>query len=117
MHVIKKTVAVVTLSLVASSSYAACIIQSVQPTTFLTKGFTNHTATIQASLASMDVAVKAAMEYQTGNVIAAVDVLTAQKAMTGKQLSTAVKNNTQLQAQAMQEVNRTKRVKDALRTY
>lgn len=117
MHVIKKTVAVVTLSLVASSSYAACIIQSVQPTTFLTKGFTVHTATIQASLASMDVAVKAAMEFQTGNIIAAVDVMTAQKALTGKQLSTAVKNNSQVQAQAMQEVNRTKRVKDALKVY
>lgn len=117
MHIIKKTVAAVTLSLVASSSYAYCYIQHVEPRIFLTQGFATHTATIQASLASMDSAVRAAMEYQTGNVIAAVDVLTAQKAMTGKQLSTAVKNNTQLQAQAMQEVNRTKRVKDALRTY
>lgn len=117
MHVIKKAVAVVTLSLATSSTFAACYIQSVQPRTFLTRGFTTHTAAIQSSLASMDVAVKAAMEYQTGNVIAAVDVMTAQKAMTGKQLSSAVKNNTQIQAQAMQEINRSKRVKEALRTY
>ena len=117
MHVIKKAVTALTLSLVASSSFAACYIQTAQPRIYLTKGFATHTATIQSSLASMDLAVKAAMEYQTGNVIAAVDVMTAQKALTGKQLSTAVKNNTQVQAQALQEINRSKRIKEAMRTY
>ncbi|MBR7539730.1 hypothetical protein KC221_26465, partial [Mycobacterium tuberculosis] len=73
--------------------------------------------TLSAALNAMDLGVNKALELQTAVVTTAVNTLTSQKAVGTVQLSKAIKDNTQLEATAEQQIAQNERVKKALRDY
>lgn len=109
-----------TLSLVVISGHASaafCPVDTYTPIQHTTNKVAKHTTDVIKKLKGMDLALNASVDNQTKAIVEAIDILSTQKALSSKQLATAVKNNTHVQAQAIQEINRTKRMKDAIRQY
>lgn len=100
-----------------TAANAACYIDRYAPAQFSKPILSAHTEAVMASLQGMDLAVSAAMNAQAKSIAGAVDILSQQKAASTKQFATAMKNNSHLEAQAIQEIARNKRLKKAIRDY
>ena len=112
-----KPLAIVIATSLSAEAMASCVIDSVHPATAFTGDFAQSQATLSAALNAMDLGVNKALELQTAVVSTAVNTLTSQKAVGTVQLSKAIKDNTQLEATAEQQIAQNERVKKALRDY
>lgn len=100
-----------------NAANAACYIDRYAPSQFSKPILSAHTQAVMTSLRGMDVAIGTAMNEQAKSIAGAVDILSQQKAVSTMQFSVAMKNNSQLEAQAIQEISRNKRLKKAIRDY
>lgn len=114
---LKIITAVCVVAFSSQASAAFCPVDTYTPIQHTTSKVTKHTADVIKRLKGMDLALNASVDNQTKAIVEAIDILSTQKALSSRQLATAVKNNTHVQAQAIQEVNRTKRMKKAARQY
>lgn len=72
---------------------------------------------IRSNFAYMDAELSKASQESVDKITSAVFVLTNQKAVGTSQINTALKNNTQVQANAMQSINQAKRYQKAIKDY
>lgn len=79
--------------------------------------FSAANAAIMSQLVGMDVAVNVAAKAESDAVTSAIFVLSNQKAMSTTQVNQALKNNTQVQANALQAVAQAERYRQAIRDY
>lgn len=80
-------------------------------------GFAATNANIMSALVGMDVAVNVAAKAESDAVTAAIFVLSNQKSLATTQINQALKNNTQIQANAIQAINQAQRYQEAIRDY
>ena len=72
---------------------------------------------IRSNFAYMDNELNKAQQESVDKITAAVFVLSNQKAVGTSQINTALKDNTQVQASAMQAINQTKRFQQVIKDY
>lgn len=105
------------IGLVSTSAFAACPIDVTQPYIVVNRNESIHTQAVKGQLDAMDLALNTAMNTQAKLIAEAITVWSAQKGVSAQQQATAIKNNTQVEAQAMQEISRNTRMKKVLRDY
>ena len=112
-----KYMTVTLIGLVSTSVFASCPIDVTQPYIVVNRNESIHTQAVKGQLDAMDLALNTAMNTQAKLIAEAITVWSAQKGVSAQQQSTAIKNNTQVEAQAMQEISRNTRMKKVLRDY
>lgn len=111
----------VTLTLVGLASTSAfafsCPSDPTQPYIVVNRNEAIHSQAVKRQLDAMDLALNTAINTQAKLISEAITIWTAQKGVNAQQQSTAIKNNTQVETQALQEITRNARMKKALRDY
>lgn len=105
----------------ASNAMAACIYIDGRLPIFLQTQFSSADLkmdnNIRRNFAYMDSQINKASQESVDKITSAVFVLSNQKAVGTSQINTALKDNTQVQASAMQAINQAKRYQQALKDY
>lgn len=111
----------VAVSCLMAASYQAnafsCVYQDHVFVASNASKFSSANAAIMSQLVGMDVAVNVAAKAESDAITSAIFVLSNQKAMTTTQVNQALKNNTQVQANALQAVAQAERYHQAIRDY
>lgn len=108
------------LALVASLiSYEAlaCPIDMATPPIYVANATSVHTNILSKQIDAANLAMNVALAAQTKAIAEAITVWTAQKGVSAQQEATAIKNNTQVEATAIQAISTNERIKEALRNY
>jgi len=103
--------------LAINGASAACYIDASTPKAVIKPQITASEQAIIRALDAMDKTVSTAMEFQTAALLASVNTLSSQKALSAKQVGQSLLNNTQLQATAVQQVNAAHKAKQAVIDY
>lgn len=105
----------------ASNAMAACVYVDWRLPSFLQGQFASADLkmdnNIRTNFAYMDSEINKASQESVDKITAAVFVLSNQKAVGTSQINTALKDNTQVQASAMQAINQSKRYQQVLKDY
>ena len=82
-----------------------------------TSAFSTANAKLMSQLVGMDVAVNTAAKAESDAITSAIFVLSNQKSLATTQINQALKNNTQIQANAIQAIKQSERLQKAIRDY
>lgn len=118
---LQKSLVATLLTISASNAMAACnYIDYALPSrlqTMFASADLKMDNNIRSNFAYMDNELNKAQQESVDKITAAVFVLSNQKAVGTSQITTALKDNTQVQASAMQSINQAKRYQKVIRDY